>query len=114
MHSCTTMLRRRLIDSFRSSLAWVPEIHNHNNGDIILPPRVTHLPFDITALSDAQVDETDRRNRRTPSLSSGAGLTGLAPQRRLLQRLHGLPRGLDEVDGSDSDPENEHSNFNFS
>ena len=113
VHSCTSMLRRRLIDSVRSPLAWVPEIQNHNTGDIILPPHVTHLPFDIDALSEAHADEIVRRNRRVLSLSSGAGLTGLAPQRRVLQRQHGLPRGLDEVDGPDSDQENDRANFNF-
>ena len=116
LHSCTSMLRRRLLDSIRNPIAWVPEIQNHSTGDVILPPHVTHLPFDMVAVSDAQVEalaREQRNNRLTPSLSSGIGLTGLVPQRRVLHRLHGLPRGMDEVDARNDDPENDHSNFNF-
>ena len=98
MHSCTTMLRRRLLDSIRNPIGWVPEIQNHNTGDVILPPHVTHLPFDIEAVNDAQVDMMLRTGPRTPSLSGVEGLMGLPPRRRVLQRQHGLPRGMDEVD----------------
>ena len=99
VHSCTTMLRRRLLDSIRNPIGLVSEIQNHTTGDVILPPHVTHLPFDMDALNEAQVDMLLSTGPRTPSMSGFEGLIGLPPRRRVLQRQHGLPRGMDEVDG---------------
>ena len=48
----------------------------------------------MDALTDAQLDQQLRPALR----SSGQGLTGLAPRRRVLQRQLAYPRGLDEVD----------------
>lgn len=60
LHSCTSMLRRRLLDSISNPIACAPEIQNHNTGDVVLPPHVTHLPFNFEALNDAKSDEMGR------------------------------------------------------
>ena len=83
---------------------------NHSTGDVVLPSHVTYPPFDMDALTDAQLD----LGLRSAPMSSGLGLTGLAPRRCMLQRQHGLPRGLDEVDWRSNDSENNISQFNFS
>ena len=38
-HSCAIKLKRRLLEFARSRLSGVPELQNHFNGDVILPPR---------------------------------------------------------------------------
>ena len=95
------MLKRRLLEYARISISGLPELNNHNNGDVILPSHVTYEPFDISALSEVRA----KINSFSP-LSNGAGLTGLAQRTRVLQRQHGIPRA--------SDPENNISQFNFS
>ena len=94
------MLKRRLLEYARISIGVLPELQNHSNGDVILPPHVTHEPFDLSVLTEVRVEI----NLSSP-LSNGAGLTGLAPLTRVLQRQHGIPRA--------SDPENEISQFNL-
>ena len=86
-HSCAIMLKRRLLEYARISISGLPELQNHNNGDVILPPHVTYEPFDISALSEVRA----KINSSSP-LSNGAGLTGLAQRTRVLQRQHGIPR----------------------
>ena len=105
-HNCTIRLPRQLVEAVNSPLGWLPTIPNHRTGDVILPSHVTHPPFDMDALTDAQLGPL------RPTLMSG-GL-GLAPRRRLLQRQLALPRGLDEVDWRSNDSENDTSQFNFS
>ena len=51
-HSCAIMLKRRQLEYARISITGLPELKNHNNGDVILPPHVTYEPFDISALSE--------------------------------------------------------------
>ena len=81
------MLKRRLLEYARMSIRGLPELMNHNNGDIILLPHVTYEPFDISALSEVRA----QINSSSP-LSNGAGLTGLAQRTRVLQRQHEIPR----------------------
>ena len=95
------MLKRRLLEYTRMSISGLPELMNHNNGDVILPPYVTYEPFDISALSEVRT----QINSSSP-LSNGANLTGLAQHTRVLQRQHGIPRA--------SNPEKYISQFNFS
>ena len=99
-----------MAETIHSYFGWLPTIANHRKGDVILPLHVTHLPFDMEALTDAQVGPLDTH---TAPLSSGLGLTGLAPRRRVLQRQLGRPRGLDEVDLRSNDFDNDISQFNF-
>ena len=75
------MLKRRLLEYARISINGLLELNHHNNGDVILPPHVTHEPFDISALSEVRAEI----NLSSP-LSNGAGLKGLAPRTRVLQR----------------------------
>ena len=97
-HSCAMILKRRLVESVRFPLAWVPEVKGHYTGDVILVQHVTHDPFDLAILTEVKADTT-----RPAMLSSGQGLTELAPQLRVLQRQHGnIPS------------QNDHSQFNFS
>ena len=63
----------------------------------------------MEALTDAQVGPL-----RPAMMSSGLGLTGLAPRRHVLQRQLGRPGGLDEVDRRSNDFDNDISQFNFS
>ena len=95
------MLKRRLMEYARISISGRPELKNHNNGDVILPPHVTYDPFDISALSEVRT----QINSSFP-LSNKAGLTILAQRTRVLQRQHGIPRV--------SDLENNILQFNFS
>ena len=53
-HSCAIMLKRRLLEYARISISGLPELKNHNNGDVILQPHVTYEPFDISALSEVR------------------------------------------------------------
>ena len=99
-HSCAIMLKLRLLEYARISIGGLPKLKNHNNGDVILPPHVTHEPFDISALSEVRL----KINSSYP-LSSGAGLTGLALRIRIIQRQNCIPRA--------SDSENDISQFNF-
>ena len=73
------MLKRRLLESARISINGPPELKNHNNGHVILPPHVTYEPFDIIALSEVRA----KINSSSP-LSNGAGLTGLAQRTRVI------------------------------
>ena len=76
-----------------------------------MPPHVIHYPFDMEALTDAQV------GRLIPlPLSSGIWLTGLAPRlrRHVIQRQKGLPNGHDEVNARSNKSENNLSQFNLS
>ena len=100
-HSYAIMLKRRLLEYARISITGFPELMNHNNGDVILPPHVSYEPFDISALSEVRA----QINSSSP-LSNVAGLTGLAQRTRVLQRQHGIPRA--------SNPENNISKFTFS
>ena len=100
-HSCAIMLKRRLLEYARILISGLPELQNHNNGDVILQPHMSYEPFDISALSEVRA----KINSSSP-LSNGAGLTGLAQRTRVLQRQHGIPRA--------SDQENDISTFNFS
>ena len=95
------MLKRRLLEYARISISGLPELKNHNNGDVILPPHVTYEPFDIPALSEVRA-----KIHSSSPLSNGAGLTGFTQRTRVLQRQHGIPRA--------SYPENNISQFNFS
>ena len=89
----------------------MPTISNHRTNDVILPSHVTNLPYDMEDLTDAQVSPLVPY--RAP-LSSGLGLTGLAPRRRVLQRQLGRSGGLDEVDRRSNDSDNDISQFNSS
>ena len=102
--------RRHLAESVNSTLGWLPTIANHSTGDVILPSHVTYPPFDMDALTDAQLG----LGLRPAPMSSGLGLAGLASRRRLLQRPLAFRRGLDEVDWRSNDSENDISQFNFS
>ena len=109
-HSCTKRLQRQLAESVNSPLGWLPTIPNHRNGDVILPSHVTHLPFYMDVLIDAQLS----LGLRPAMMSSGQGLTGLAPRRRLLQRQLASRRGLNKVDLCFNVSENNISQFYFS
>ena len=85
------MLKRRLLEYAGISISGLPELNNHNNGDIILPPHVTYKPFDISALSKERA-----KINSFYQLSNGAGLIGLAKPTRVLQRQHGIPRASDQ------------------
>ena len=98
-----------MAESINSPLGWMPTIPNHRTGDVILSSHVTHLPFDMEALTDAQVGPL-----RPALMSSGLGLTGLAPRRRVLQRQLAYQRSLDEVDLRSNDFEHDISQFNLS
>ena len=65
----------------------------------------------MEALTDAQVGPLI-----SLPLSSGFGLTGLAPRlrRHEIQRQDGLPRGLDKVDARSNESEDNLSQFNLS
>ena len=99
-HSCAIMFKRRLLEYARLSKSNLPELTNHNNGDVILPPHVTYELCDISALSEVRA-----KFNSSFSLCNAAGLTGLAQRTRVLQRQHGIPR--------ESDPKNNISQFNF-
>ena len=109
-HSCTKKLQRLLAESLNSPLEWVPTILKHAPGDIILPNHVTLQPFEMDALTDAQLGLT----LRSALFSSSQGVTEVAQRRRVLQCLQILPRGLDEVDLRSNDSENDISQFNLS
>ena len=78
-HSCAIMLKRRLVESVRFPLAWIPEIKGHFTGDVIFGPHVTHEPFDLAIFAEVNAETTPP----TP-LCNGQGLTGLVSQRRVL------------------------------
>ena len=100
-HSCAIMIKRRLLEYARISISGLPELKNHNNGDVFLPPHVTYEPFDISELSEVRA----KINSSSP-LCNGVGLTGFEQRTRVLQRQHGIPRA--------NDPENNISQINFS
>ena len=64
----------------------------------------------MKAVTDAQLGLA----LRLAPMSSGQGLTGLAPRRRVLQRQLALPRCLYEVDWRSNNSENDISQLNFS
>ena len=109
-HSCTKKLQRHLAESIHSLVGSLPTIPNNCTGDVILPSHVTYPPFDMDALIDAQLGWI----LRPALMSSGQGLTGLAPRRRVLVRQLANPHGLDEIDMRSNDSENDTSQFNFS
>ena len=101
-HNCTIRLQRQLAEAVNLPLGWLPTIPNHRTGDVILPSHVTHPPFDMDDLTDAQLGPL-----RPALMSSGLVLTGLASRRRVLQRQLALLHGLDEVDWRSNDSEND-------
>ena len=80
-HCCAIMLKRSLLKYARISISGLPELKNHNNGDVIFQIHLTYEPFDVSALSEVRA----KINSFSP-LSNGAGLTGLAQRARVLQR----------------------------
>ena len=86
-----------------------PAISNQRTGDVILTSHVAYPPFDIDALIDAQLG----LGLRPPLMSSGQGLTGLAPRRCVMQRRFGYPRDLNEAYWRSDDFENDISQFYF-
>ena len=107
---CIIKLQQWLEDNIKQPFPHHPEIANHRTGDVILPPHVTHYPFDMEALTDAQVGPLIPL-----PLSSNIGLTGLAPRlrRHVIQRQEGLPNGHDEVDARSNESEDNLSQFNL-
>ena len=99
-HSCAIMLQQQLLEYARILISGLSELKNHNNGDVILPPHVTHEPLDILALSEVRL----KINSSSP-LRSGAGLTWLVPRIRVIQRQNGISRA--------SDSENDIIQFDF-
>ena len=82
------MLKRRLLDSVRHPLAWVPELKNHYTDDVILLPHVTYQPFDHKVLEELEAEN----NYPHVPLSSGQGLIGLVLPRNGLDFTDLAPR----------------------
>ena len=54
-HYFTIKLQQWLENNIKQPFPNPPETANHRTGDVILPTHVTHYPFDMEALTDAQV-----------------------------------------------------------
>ena len=110
-HGCSIKLQQGLEDTIEQAFAHHHEIANHSTGDIILPPHVTHYPFDMKALTNAQVGPLIPL-----PLSRGVGITGLVRRLRSheIQRQDLLDRGQDEVDGRSNELKYTLFQFNFS